>query len=252
MFGVHFVIKIILLWMVANLVLVESVRQKKDVHHMIFLREPIKSHRHKHHHNGNSGRSKRNKHKHHQSSEESFESSEEDYSTTTTERPKVKREQHKHRNHHHKSHKKHHKKHQNSDFNTVNEAKWVPMRSQELFGKTSTPPVYPGGYRNGAIHFSQPVPIEITTQYPLYPPLDSDYKSKIVRPTLADSPLIGTVDTYKPFDYSILEKKPKIVTPLSIIVEEDKGANNNQIQAQTNQIRGRGTSRFRVKQKNQQ
>lgn len=271
MFGNSCVLKLVLIWCVICAVLVECRRQKKDVHHMIILGNRDKS-RLVRSHRYSSGRHKRrpsSKKKHHNyptySSEESH-SFEKDSSDERPARSKPKRHQNRH------SHRPTPSSFYEEDNNvqpfiplqTFPDVKWQPMSSQELFPQPSTYQnhfrMFPGGYQRGAIHYSQPVPLEITTPYAMPSNHFVSYESTVYPPL--NTQTFSTKDAYKPFDYSILEKTEKpvkerdtktAVTPFSIVVEgstvkEDKttvrawGTRNKG-------KRGRGSGKFEFGQK---
>ncbi|KAL1518297.1 hypothetical protein ABEB36_001939 [Hypothenemus hampei] len=251
-----FLVKILLLVTVTCVVLVECKREKKDVHHMIVLNDKPKSTRSSRH--NHKERSKRKNKHHDSSSSEEISSYEEDFSYE--ERPKPPRR-------HQKRHKHHHHHHRNYEPNLIHDsgANWTPISSQELFGNypshTNHQPhmAFP---QSGSIHFSQPIPIEITT--PLGMPSNSfiSYESTLYPPLQRD--------TYRPFDYSILgqnnhvnpsnnvkgvvKDKAETHTPFSIIVAEfgetGKENPNKELGKKTTKgRRGRGSSRFKLRRR---
>ncbi|XP_050311921.1 uncharacterized protein LOC126747380 [Anthonomus grandis grandis] len=262
MFGARvFILKAALVWIIISVVLVESARHKKDVHHMIILNEevrPSKSHRHKH--SSHSSRSKRRPSKKttrkppvssHSSEESSFEITEENEDSNesshvyTKQKPhhrKPSSSRHSKRPHKHQYKKTSHKSHRNEHHQSHH---WAPMSSKELFG--SPPPSFSNGFPTGALQYpyQQMVPMEITTPFTmpsnfinfgstLYPPLELNQFA----PNAGQmSPMIGAVETYKPFDYSVLKQNNR-VRPTQKYVEEEvnqsKGVTDDQSAAASN------------------
>lgn len=212
-----------------------------------------------------SGRHKRRpsskkKHHNHQtySSEESH-SFEEDSSERPGSKPKRHQNRHKHRPTPSSFYEEDNNVQPFIPLQNFPDVKWQPMSSQELFGNFPQPSTYqnhfrmfPGGYQRGAIHYSQPVPLEITTPYAMPSNHFVSYES-----TPLNTQTFSTKDAYKPFDYSILEKteKPvketKTVTPFSIIVEgSTEKVNKTTVRGTRNKgKRVRGSGKFEFGQK---
>ncbi|XP_066148197.1 uncharacterized protein [Euwallacea fornicatus] len=306
MFGnKSFAWKTVLLLCLLCVVLAESVRQKKDVHHMIVLKDKARStrsHRHKHRSHGADRHKRRpsGKVKHsypNYASEEG--ASHENFSEEKSTRHKTKTRPSKNRYHdgRHNNYRDSYSPadsfFQSQPYPTIPDINWQPISSQEFFGNAQpfnvhpTLQVFPGPYQKGSIHYSQPIPMEITTPYSLPSNSFISYESTLYPPLNSYQTFRTTTDSYKPYDYSVLEHKTtssnwegsnkipidtttasnhpqedKAATPFSIVVE---GAEEGKEQKQNKEvkkeegtvkgsrkkprIRGRGESKFQWGQK---
>ncbi|XP_066256299.1 uncharacterized protein [Euwallacea similis] len=305
MFGTKsFAWKTVLLLCLLCAVLVESIRQKKDVHHMIVLKDKTRStrnHRHKQHSHGRDRHKRRPSGKvkysyPNYSSEEG--ASHEDFSEEKSSRHKAKIKSSRNR-YHDMRHNNYRDSYSPMDsllqpqsYPALPDINWQPISSQEFFGNAQpsnlhpTLQVFPGPYQKGSIHYSQPIPMEITTPYSLPSNSFISYESTLYPPLNSYQTFKTTTDSYKPYDYSVLEHKTissnwegsnkilidttpsnrhqedKAATPFSIVVDgadEDKEKKQNKEEKKEEgavkgskkkpRIRGRGGSKFQWGQK---